>query len=176
MNHAPAISVASETDLEARVGEFAGLLHACVHAGANINFVLPFSRDDAEAYWRDKVLPPVRAGTRIVWIADTGDTIAGSVQLDTDTPPNQLHRAEVTKLLVHPDHRRRSIARAMMAALHRHAAGLGRTLITLDTRTGDMAEPLYASLGYHTVGTIPDFCRDPVEDRLHPTTIMYKVL
>jgi ribosomal protein S18 acetylase RimI-like enzyme len=98
------------------------------------------------------------------------------VQLSTDTPPNQPHRAEVTKLLVHPDFRRRGIARALMAELEVRAAALKRTLITLDTRTGDSAEPLYASMGYKTVGTIPDFCVDPFGERLYPTTIMYKTL
>src|SRR3546814_4925595 len=49
---------------------------------------------------------------------------------------------------------------------------LERSLITLDTRTGDKAEPLYTSIGYQTAGIIPDFCRDTVEDRLDPTTIM----
>jgi len=154
----------------------ADLLQACVHAGANVNFVLPFSHADAAAFWTAKVLPPLRAGTRVLWIAEVDGRVAGSVQLDIDTPPNQPHRAEVAKLLVHPRFRRRGIARALMTALEARARDIGRTLITLDTRTGDSAEPLYTSLGYVTVGTIPDFCLDPVEDRLHATTIMYKSL
>lgn len=170
------ISMLSAADVEAYLAGFAELLHACVHAGANINFVLPFSRDDAAAFWTLKVLPAMRAGGRVLWAARSRGRIVGSVQLSTDTPPNQPHRAEVTKLLVHPDFRRRGIAKALMGDLERHAAMNGRTLITLDTRTGDFAEPLYASLGYVAVGVIPNFCRDPVEDRLHPTTIMYKAL
>jgi hypothetical protein len=98
------------------------------------------------------------------------------VQLDYNTPPNQPHRAEVTKLMVHPEARRGGIARALMAALEHRATALGRSLITLDTRTGDMAEPLYTSLGYQTVGVIPGYCRDTIEDRYDPTTIMYKTL
>ena len=39
-----------------------------------------------------------------------------------------------------------------------------------------MPSPLYASLGYQTAGVIPGYCRDPFEDRLDPTTIMYKAL
>ena len=78
--------------------------------------------------------------------------------------------------MVHPDFRRQGIAKALMADLEGHAGQLGRSLITLDTRTGDMAEPLYASLGYRTVGVIPGYCRDPFEDRLDSTTIMYKTL
>ena len=63
-----------------------------------------------------------------------------------------------------------------MAEVERTARRLGRSLITLDTRTGDTAEPLYASLGYRTVGVIPGYCLDPFEDRLDATTIMYKTL
>jgi hypothetical protein len=170
------ISPVTAKDFPNHLDGLAALLLANVHAGANINFVLPFSDQDAEVFWTNKVYPALRAGTRILWIARQDGRIAGSVQLDIDTPPNQPHRAEVAKLLVHPDFRRLGLARALMAELERHASRLGRTLITLDTRTGDKAEPLYASLGYRTAGIIPDFCRDPIEDRLHPTTIMYKKL
>lgn len=170
------IRTLSAGEVETRLIEFGVLLHACVHTGANVNFVLPFSEADAEVFWVRKVLPALRNGKRVLWIAEQGDRLAGSVQLDYDTPPNQAHRAEVTKLLVHPDFRRRGIGRALMRELEARANLLGRTLITLDTRTGDYAEPLYASLGYETAGIIPDFCRDPIEDRMHPTTIMYKAL
>ena len=170
------LSTVPLADMPSRIPELATLLHDCVQAGASINFVLPFSPAEAEAFWRAKVLPAMQGGARVLWVARSGARLAGSVQLDYDTPPNQPHRAEVTKLMVHPDFRRRGIARLLMAALERHAAHLGRSLITLDTRTGDKAEPLYVSMGYHTAGVIPGFCRDTIEDRLDATTIMYKAL
>ena len=170
------ISTFTAEDVARHVGELGALLHACVHAGASVNFVLPFGRDEAEAFWRGNVLPAVRDGARLLLVARAGDSVAGTVQLDSDTPPNQPHRAEVTKLLVHPEFRRRGIAQALMAELERRARGLGRRLITLDTRTGDKAEPLYASLGYKKVGVIPHYSRDPVGDRLDATTIMYKMI
>lgn len=163
--------------LERRIGEFSALLRACVHDGASISFIMPFSIDDAEAFWRGKVAPSVAEGSSLLLVAEAEGRIAGSVQLDHDTPPNQPHRAEVRKLLVHPDFRRRGLARALMAKLEAHARLLRRSLLTLDTRTGDRAEPLYASLGYQTVGVIPNFCRDPfTADKLDGTTIMYKAL
>ena len=176
MTGSPPITSLAAEDLDRDLPALAALLHACVHAGASINFVLPFSQSDSRAFWRDKVVPAVRAGKRIVLVAHDSGRIAGSVQLDTDTPPNQPHRAEVSKLMVHPDHRRRGIARALMAALEDLARRRRRGLITLDTRTGDFAEPLYASMGYRTAGIIPGYCRDTVEDRLDATTIMYKAL
>ena len=149
-------------------------LHACVRGGASVGFVLPFGLGEARAFWVDRVLPGVRAGTRVVWAAWADGRLAGTVQLDCDTPPNQPHRATVAKLLVHPDLRRRGLARALMAALEREGQARGRHLLTLDTRTGDAAEPLYASLGYRTAGTIPGYCRDPFTDRWDATTVMYK--
>ncbi len=170
------ISPFTADDIADHARDLGALLHACVHDGASIGFVLPFAADDGEAFWRDKVLPAVRDGTRVLLVAHVSGRIAGTVQLDCDTMPNQPHRAEVRKLLVHPTVRRHGIARALMAALERAASQRGRSLLTLDTRTGDTAERLYSSLGYKTTGVIPGFCRDPFDDRLDATTIMYKVL
>jgi ribosomal protein S18 acetylase RimI-like enzyme len=170
------VAIFSDHDIADHLGELGALLHACVHHGASIGYVLPFSVEDGKTFWRDKVWPAVRNGSRLLLVVRRDGRIAGSVQLDYDTPPNQPHRAEVRKLLVHPDFRRQGLSRLLMAELERHAGGLNRRLLTLDTRTGDAAEPLYASLGYRTVGIIPGYCRDPFADQLDPTTIMYKAL
>ncbi|MCB8838821.1 GNAT family N-acetyltransferase [Aurantimonas sp. VKM B-3413] len=170
------ISQLPAEDLDRRIPDLAALLHACVHAGASVNFVLPFPLEEAEAFWRSKVLPAAREGTRLVLIAEAGGRILGTAQLSTDTPPNQPHRADVSKVLVHPEHRRRGIARALMAAIDAYSVEMGRRLLTLDTRTGDAAEPLYRSLGFQVVGTIPGYSRAPQGDALEATTIMYKHL
>lgn len=171
------ISIFSAADIASHLGDLGGLLHACVDDGASIGFVLPYTREDAEAFWSNKVLPGVQAGTRLLLVARKDGRIAGSVQLNHDTLPNQPHRADVNKLLVHPDFRRQGIAQALMNELEKRAEALGRSLLTLDTRTGDKAEPLYASLGYKTVGVIPGYARDTMGGgRLDATTIMYKAL
>jgi hypothetical protein len=173
---ATTITTLSAEDLVRHLSELGALLRACVHDGASVGFVLPYGVDESEAFWRGKVLPSLRAGTLVLFVARHGDSIAGTVQLDYDTMPNQRHRAEVRKLLVHPARRRQGIARALMTELESRARQLQRSLLTLDTRTGDKAEPLYAALGYQTVGVIPQFCRDTQEERLDSTTIMYKAL
>jgi ribosomal protein S18 acetylase RimI-like enzyme len=171
------ISMLSASELTGELVELAALLHECVHAGASVGFVLPCPVAESENFWRANVGPAVLAGTRLLFVARRHDRIVGSVQLDVDTPPNQPHRAEVRKLLVHPEARRQGIARLLMAELERHAGRLGRTLLTLDTRSGDHAEPLYMSMGYTAVGAIPGFCRDTADaSRLDATTIMYKHL
>ena len=152
------------------------VLRACVHAGASVSFVLPFSHADAKAFWSGQVLPAVNAGTRLVLLARLEGSIVGTVQLDLATPPNQPHRAEVKKLLVHPDARGRGIAKRLMYALEEHARLARRTLLTLDTATGASAEPLYLSLGYVAVGSIPRYALSSDSTKLESTTVMYKDL
>lgn len=162
--------------LAVHLSELAALLKACVEAGASIGYVLPFTRQDAEAFWRGKILPALEGGKLDLIVARIGARIVGTAQLDTDTMPNQPHRAEVRKLMVHPDIRRRGVARTLMAAIESRARARGRTLLTLDTRTGDAAEPLYASIGYETTGIIPGYCIDAITGAYDGTTIMYKRL
>ena len=147
----------------------AGVLHACVQEGASVSFLLPFSVEDARAYWRGVT-------GRIVLAAREDGRIVGTVSLALDTPLNQPHRAEVAKMLVHPEARRRGAARALMHELEAVARRKGRTLLTLDTADGSAAEPLYQSLGYQRVGTIPDFAVATDGNGLVATTLYYKRL
>jgi GNAT superfamily N-acetyltransferase len=162
--------------LDRDIGMLAEILRAVVYDGAGVSFVVPFSIDEARAFWVDRVLPGVRARTRRVLVARVEGRIVGTVQLDLATPPNQVHRAEVLKLLVHPDARRRGIARALMIALEAVARLERRTLLTLDTWTGSAAERLYQSLDYVTVGVVPRYARGSLTPDLEPATFMYKEL
>jgi ribosomal protein S18 acetylase RimI-like enzyme len=162
----------TDRDLDA----LADVLHAVVHEGAGVSFVVPFSHGEARAFWDRTVLPDARDGTRCVLVARDGARIVGTVQLVLAVPPNQQHRAEVVKLLVHPSARRRGIARALMIALESAARAERRTLLTLDTWTGSAAESLYRSLGYVTVGVIPRYARGSITPALEAATFMYKEL
>jgi ribosomal protein S18 acetylase RimI-like enzyme len=158
--------------------DLADILHACVSDGAAVSFILPFALEDARDFWCDSVMPQVEAGATILLAArDEADgRLVGTVQLGIDTPPNQPHRADLKKLLVHPRARRRGIARALIAQLEGEALVCGRSMITLDTRTGDVAEPLYQALGYTVAGIIPDYSLDVTGTRLDATTVFYKRL
>ena len=166
----------AEPGLNRDLDMLADVLHAVVHTGAGVSFVVPFSLEEARDFWAEHVLPGVRAGTRRVVVARQGERIVGTVQVDLATPPNQQHRGEVATLLVHPEARRHVIARALMLALEAIALSERRTLLTLDTWTGSSAEHLYRSLGYVTVGVIPRFARGSLTPELEGTTIMYKEL
>ncbi len=153
----------------------AEILHACVHEGASVGFVLPFGMDESRGYWRDKVAPSHAAGAKLVLVATLGRDVAGTAQLELDSMPSKRHHAEVSKVLVDPRFRRAGVARALMREIERRAAKEGRWLLTLDT-AGDAAEALYRSLGYALGGTLPLYARDAFEDRYDATQLMYKDL
>lgn len=157
------------------VDRLAQILHACVHEGASIGFVMPFERSEARAYWLDRVAAPHAAGGKLVLIAALDGEVAGTAQLDLDSMPSKRHHAEVSKVLVDPAFRRAGVGRALMREIERRAAENGRWLLTLDT-AGDAAEALYRSLGYRLAGAIPHYARDAFEESYDATRIMYKDL
>lgn len=160
--------------IEAHVDTLSTILADSVDKGAAISFMAPLSYEDAASFWLNDVLPEVAAGRRVMFGAERGDTMVGTVQLLTAMPPNQQHRCEVAKMIVHPSARRLGVGRSLMARAIEHVSELGKTLITLDTRTGDAAEPLYTSAGFQVAGIIPDFAWDPDGQARHATTYMYR--
>jgi len=145
------LDAAAASSAERRLAE---ILVACVDAGASVSFLPPLAPADARTFYR-KVASDVAAGNRLLLAGWADGVLAGTVQVDCGTPPNQPHRAEIAKLLVHPAARRRGLARALMAGAEDAARAAGRSLLTLDTRAGDAAEPLYRALGWTEAGRIP---------------------
>ncbi len=134
------------------------ILCDCVDGGASVSFLAPMSRRAAEQYW-DDIARDVGAGGRTLFAIADDLGLAGTVQLVPASVPNQPHRADISKLLVHRRARRRGLGRQLMLALEDEARRAERTLLTLDTRVGDAAEPLYASMGYRLAGIIPRYAR-----------------
>jgi GNAT superfamily N-acetyltransferase len=162
--------------VDADLDALAELLHLAVHGGAGVSFVLPFSVQDARRFWSERVLPALAGRGKRMLVARRDGRIVGTVQLDFPWPPNQPHRAEVGKLLVHPSARRRGVARALMLALEDLARVEGRSLLTLDCVTGAPAERLYRELGYIAIGVIPGFALASRTSQPEDATFMYKPL
>jgi GNAT superfamily N-acetyltransferase len=99
--------------------------------------------------------------------------LVGTVQVVLGTPANQQHRGEIARLLVRRSARRRGIAQRLMERAEREAAAEGRTLLVLDTVTGDDGERLYERLGWTRVGVIPGYALYP-DGRPCDTTVFWK--
>ena len=102
------------------------------------------------------------------------ETCAGRCRSAYDMPPNQPHRGEIRKLLVHRGARGKGLGKALMQAAEAEALARGKSLLCLDTASG-AAEHIYESLGWTRVGVIPDFALLP-DGGFCDTTIFYKRL
>ncbi|WP_045392850.1 GNAT family N-acetyltransferase [Falsirhodobacter sp. alg1] len=145
-----------------------------VQDGAAISFMAPLSQADAALFWTRTVRPAIDSGEKLLFAAMVGGRLVGTVQLVVGMPPNQQHRAEISKMIVHPSARRLGLGAALMQKALAAARQAGKTLVTLDTRTGDVSELLYRKVGFHKAGVIPDFAFDPDGKARHATTYMYR--
>jgi GNAT superfamily N-acetyltransferase len=145
----------------------------CVEGGASVSFMHPMTRAKADAFW-EKMSASAARGERLVLAAEDESGIVGTVQVILDQPENQPHRGDVAKMLVHRRARRLGIGAALLDAAERSALDAGKTLLVLDTASGD-AERLYARHGWQRCGYIPNYALMP-DGIPCATTIFFKSL
>ena len=156
----------------AELDELAAVLVDCVDGGASVSYMETFSQADARDAFGGFV-DEVAQGRRLLLAAYDAGRLVGTVQVILALPPNQPHRGEIAKLLVHRAARKRGIASRLMEAAEVEARAEGKTLLVLDTVTGDPAERLYERLGWTKVGVIPGYALYP-DGRPCATTVFWK--
>lgn len=159
---------------EVHISQLAELLVDCVQGGASVGFMLPFDAVQAARFWRG-VAAGVSQRQRVILIAEDAQGICGTVQLILDLPPNQPHRADLVKMLVHGRVRRQGLGAALMQAVEAVALRCGRSLLVLDAVTDGPASRLYQRLGWVRVGDVPGFALYP-DGRPCGTTYFYRDL
>jgi GNAT superfamily N-acetyltransferase len=162
------------TELPAQLDGLAAVLTDCVAGGASVSYLAPFSHEQARAEF-EAMAAEADKGRRLILGAFAEGRLVGTVQVILALPPNQPHRAEIAKLLVHRSARKRGIAQLLMEHAESEARAEGKTLLVLDTVTGDNAERLYARLGWTRVGVIPGYALYP-DRRPCDTTIFWKAV
>ena len=158
--NAPAEIAVAESVAATDIAELAEVLVDCVAGGASVSFMPPFQHEDGKAFFT-KVAGEVARGETALLVARVSGRIVGTVQLGLALPPNQPHRADIKKLLVHRSARGRGIGMTLMTAAEEAARARGRTLLVLDTALGDNAERLYMRAGWNRVGVIPGYALFP---------------
>ena len=153
--------------------DLSSLLTDAVESGAGVSFMRDLSFDRAREWW-SKVF--AESSSKAVILAARDERgVVGTVQLQPSWAPNQPHRADVAKLIVHRRARGKGVARALMRKLERYAREEGFTLLLLDTCKDSVAERLYSSTGWTRVGVVPNFALNP-DGSLCDTVFFYKQL
>ena len=175
MNNDVTVRRVGLNEAAACVDALADLLIDCVEGGASVSFMGPLPRAKALGFWRG-VAEGVARGERALLIAEDAEgQIIGTVQLIMSLPDNQPHRADVAKMLVHRQARRRGVAQRLMAALDVAARAEGKTVLVLDTVTGGDAERLYERAGWQRVGSVQKYALIP-DGAFCAKTFLYKHL
>jgi len=161
-------------ELGAHLDGLAAVLEDCVEGGASVSYMAPFSHEQAREAFAG-FAADAEQGRRLILAAFDDGELVGTVQVVLAVPPNQPHRGDIAKLLVRRSARRRGIAERLMEEAERAARAEGKTLLVLDTVTGDAAERLYARLGWQRVGVIPNYALYP-DGRFCDTTVFFKTI
>jgi GNAT superfamily N-acetyltransferase len=162
------------TEVHAHLDGLAAVLADCVEGGASVGYMAPFSHHEARRVY-EAYAAEVERGRRLLLAAFSDGTLVGTAQVVFAPHPNQPHRADIARVLVHRAARRRGIARQLMERAEREALAEGKTLLVLDTVTGDAAERLYERLGWTKVGVIPGYALYP-DGRPCDTSVFWKSL
>ncbi len=147
-------------ELADQLDALAAVLEDCVAAGASVSYLWPFSHEQARSAFA-AFAAEVDQGRRLLLAAFADGRLVGTVQVILALPPNQPHRGEIAKLLVHTSARGRGIGARLMQRAEAEARAEGKTLLVLDTVTGSTAERLYDRLGWTRVGAIPGYALFP---------------
>lgn len=174
-NPAARIVRANAADARRHADDLGAVLIDAVASNASVSFVHPLSPEEATRYWHG-VADDVAAEAVVLLVALIDARAVGTVQLHPVHKPNQPHRAEVAKLLVHRDARGHGIGGALMRGLEDEARALGRSLLTLDTDATSPAPGFYRRLGFQPAGVIPGFALNGHGTALVSTLYMWKRL
>ena len=152
----------------------AAVLADCVAGGASVSYMAPFTEADARAAFD-------RVGRR-------GGVVDGGWSWPRSSTESRRHRPGRRREAAEPaaPRGRRQAARApvgapprgrrlLMERAEREARSEGKTLLVLDTVTGDDAERLYTRLGWTRVGVIPNYALYP-DGRSCDTTVFWKAV
>ena len=166
------IRIVDAEEARAVLPDLSEILSDCINGGASVGFMLPFEPSDATGYWQE-IADAVEKGSIILAVAEVEGRVVGTVQVGLASKPNQPHRGDLMKLLVHRSVRGLGLSRKLMDVVEAEAARRGRTLLVLDTATGSEAESIYPRFGWERVGVIPDYAMWP-QGGFCGTTLFYK--
>lgn len=162
------------SEAAAAVPALAAVLVDCVAGGASVGFMDGLTLTEAEAFFSGCASAAAK-GERFIFIAEDGDGICGTVQLVPAAMPNQPHRADISKMLVHRRARRGGVGAKLLQAAEAEAKARGFTLLVLDTVTGSDAARVYERQGWVRSGDIPNYALFP-DGQPCSTTVYFRQL
>ena len=113
--------------------------------------------------WSEKSIATELTSKLSCWlVAMEGDALVGYVGSQS-----VLGESDMMNIAVHPEHRRKGVAEALVTALVEELSNRGNHSLMLEVRPSNTpAITLYEKLGFVQVGRRPNYYRNPKEDAL----------
>ncbi|WP_010362320.1 GNAT family N-acetyltransferase [Pseudoalteromonas citrea] len=160
------------TSLAQYKAQLTDLLYKCIKSGASLGFNIDVDKQQLSAYWEET---NTQLQSRMFLGYFIKNTLVGCVHYTQCQKQNGLHRAEIEKLLVHPQYQRLGVASALMHSIENEATKQGIELLVLDTQTGDKSEYFYQKVKYTKSGVTPHFVSDS-KGGFFSTSYYFKIL
>lgn len=150
------------------------LLADVIRDGGSMGFLANATDTELMEFWASE-LSRVHSGVNVLVCAMDADTCIAAGILTCETKATGRHRAEVRKLMVHPEYRRQGVASQILTRMEEAACERGVRLLTLRTEAGSAASVLYSLSGWTLIGTVPNYAAGS-DGSLHPVSFYYKEL
>ena len=151
------------------------LLAEVIEDGGSMGFFADVTTTELNKFWAYE-FSKVRSGVNVLVCAmDPEDICVAAGILTFETKANGRHRADVRKLMTHPQYRHMGIASQILTRLETIASERGVHLLSLRTKEGSAASVLYSHMGWTLMGSVPNYAAGP--DRSpHSVSFYYKEL
>lgn len=150
------------------------LLVEVIADGGSMGFLADVTVTELTAFWTLE-LSKVQSDMSVLVCAMDADSCIAVGILTFEAKANGRHRAEVRKMMTHPQYRHMGIASQILRRLEAVAFARGVRLLTLKTETGSVASVLYSHMGWTLMGGIPNYAAGP-DRSLHSVSFYYKEL
>ncbi|MHA6621373.1 GNAT family N-acetyltransferase [Pseudonocardia sp. DLS-67] len=136
---------------------------AVTRAGGAVGFVADAPEEEIRTS-AEQVVEDVRAGREELIALGSGDDLLGAVFLRRGAKATMRHRADVVRLMVHPDLQGRGWGTALLDAAVARATAIGLEQLLLSARGGTTLPEFYVEQGWTQVGLFPDALRMGPDD------------
>src|SRR3954454_24258843 len=137
----------SADEAAAHIDDLVEVIRDSVANGSSVNFLADVTPEQLREFWWSSIAEQ-RVGSRLLFVAECDGRVVATTMLLLAPQPNQAHRAEIAKMLVHSSYRRLGIARQLLQMAESAALEVGRTLLMLDTEKDSAGEALYVATGW----------------------------
>lgn len=139
--------------------EIPALLNDILKRETQIGFPGVLSKEEGLAFVED-LERSVQEGSALAFNIQRKGRIVGMAILKRNKQPNCRHIVEISKGMVHPDHRGMGIMEAAFLTVAEKCISLGMEKIILDVRVGTRSEKIWTKLGFNTYGYMEDYARE----------------